>query len=262
MKRVGLVLVWVIALTVGLIAASQVEAAIVIADFNTDEGPFNAAPNFSGTSVGESSASTADRVITDGPREGAGHQKLVLVHDGSATNMRIRHLAGFGLPAGSNPTFTTSAGVDGWIGFYLKTTGNTGWTVGLNLDDFSNTSGGMDMGVNKPIIADGQWHLYEWNLDDDAQWFPVTSIGGDGTIQNGQHSIDSIYLFTNQTGTSGQARPPIFLDFVAKSDIGSIGLLPAVVPEASSFLAVGLAGLSALGVVWSRKKRAAVQQAA
>ena len=217
-------------------------APIIFDDFNTNEGHFNVAPNFSGTSVGEASTSTADRVETDSPLEGLGHQKLVLVHDGTATNLRIRHLSGSGSPA-NNATFTTSAGVDGFIGFYLKTTAaNTGWTVGLNLDDSTNLGPGMDMGTNKPIIADGEWHLYEWNLDDDNDWAAVTSIGGDGTIQDGQHSIDSIYIFSNTTGTNGQARDPVFIDFVAKSDSGSIA---ALVPEPGmlSLLAVGAMGL-------------------
>ncbi|RIK80918.1 MAG: hypothetical protein DCC67_08745 [Planctomycetota bacterium] len=226
-------------------------APIIFADFNTDEGPFNVAPNFSGTSVGESNLSTADRVTTDGPKEGAGHQKLVLVHDGSTTNMRIRHLAGGGSPTGTaQQTFTTSAGVDGYIGFYAKTAAsNAAWTLALNLDDSANNAAGMDMGVAKTIIADDQWHLYEWNLDDDNEWVAVTGIGGDGTIQDGQHSIDSIYIFTNTTGATGEARAPLYIDFVAKSDSGSIA---ALVPEPAAAMLALAASLGMLGLVRRR----------
>jgi hypothetical protein len=248
------------ALACAATVAQQASAAIIFADFNVDEGPFNTAPSFSGTSVGEATSpplaanqvGTSDRVTTGGPLEGAGHQQLTLAHDGSATNMRIRHLAGSGSPTGTaQQTFTTSAGVDGFIGYYMKTaSSNTGWTVALNLDDSTNTGAGMDMGNARPLIADGQWHLYEWNLDDDNDWAAVTGIGGDGTIQNGQHSIDSIYIFTNTTGAAGQFREPLYIDFVAKSDAGTIAAL--IIPEPTTLVLAGLALVGACAV--SRRK--------
>jgi hypothetical protein len=244
-----------------VLAGTSAQASIIFDDFNLTEGHFGYAPGFSGTSVGESTVaplSTADRVESDGPFEGLGHQKLVLVHDGSATNMRIRHLTGsspFGsAQAGataSNTPFVTSAGTDGFIGFYFKTSSNNpGWTIALNLDGADGAAASMDMGNARPVIADGQWHLYEWNLDDDNDWAAVTGIGGDGTIQNEQHTIDSIYIFTNTAGTAGQVRDPAYLDFVAKSDSGTVA---ALVPEPG---ALSLIGLGALGLIGRRSRRA------
>lgn len=242
----------VLAAGVLFVAGSYASAApIIFANFNSDEGFFNQHPGFSSTSVGEATVaplSTADRVTTDGPFEGAGHQNLTLRHDGGATNMRIRHLANSGTPV-AGTTFTTSAGVDGWIGYYAKTSvNNTGWTISLALDDSTNVAAGMDMGTAKPLIADGQWHLYEWNLDDDNDWVAASGAGGDGTIQNGQHSLDSVYIFTNNTGTANQARDPIFIDFVAKTDSGSVATL---IPEPTS-MALLLIGGALLG----RRRRA------
>jgi hypothetical protein len=242
----------------GAMALGAGAAPIVFDDFNTTEGHFGYAPGFSGTTVGESANSTADRVETDSPLEGLGHQKLVFIHDGTTTNLRVRHLSGGppytstqgGAPA-FNTAFTTSAGVDGFIGFYLKTLAQ-GWTVGMNLDGADAAAASMDMGHPISVIGDGQWHLYEWNLDDDTQWDAVTSIGGDGTIQEGQHTIDSIYFFTNATGTNGQAQPDAFLDFVAKSDSGSIA---ALVPEPAALGVLALGGLA----LFRRVRRASFQ---
>jgi hypothetical protein len=241
-------------------AALSVSAAatpIVFDDFNASEGHFGYAPGFASQSVGEATTSTADRVTSDSPFEGDGHQKLVLVHDGGTTAMRIRHLSGAspfgsgqaGAPA-SNVPFTTTSGDDGFIGFYFKTTAQ-GWTIALNLDGSDGAGASMDMGHPKTVIGDGAWHLYEWSLDDDAQWDIVTSIGGDGTIQNEQHTIDSIYIFTNATGTNGQAQPDAFLDFVAKSDTGTIAALVPAVPEPGM---LSLAAIGALGLMGRRRK--------
>jgi hypothetical protein len=229
-------------------------APIIFDNFNASEGHFGYAPGFASQSVGESANSTADRVTTDSPFEGTGHQKLVLMHDGSATNMRIRHLSGAapfgsaqsGAPA-SNVPFVTSSGEDGFIGFYFKTTAQ-GWTIALNLDGADGAAASMDMGHPISVIGDGKWHLYEWNLDDDAQWDVVTGIAGDGTIQNEQHTVDSVYIFTNATGTADQAQPDAFLDFVAKSDSGSVA---ALVPEPGM---LSLATIGAIGLMTRRRK--------
>jgi len=267
MKRVGLALAIVVALAVVVDRAS---AAIVFDDFNVSEGHFGYAVNFSGTTVGEATSSTADRVITDSPREGIGHQKLVLVHDTTTTAFRLRHVSGgppntsanAGSPAGNTGfAFTTGAGTDGWIGFWLKTTA-TGWQTSINLDGPTNAIAEMDGSLSTPVIGDGQWHLYEWNLDATTGWGAVPGIGGGhgGGVANGSHTIDSIYL-RDLDGAPGPTAT-IFFDFLAKTDSGSVAAItPAAIPEVSSFLAVGVAGLSALGVVWSRRKRVAQQAA-
>lgn len=228
-------------------------ASIVFDDFNTNEGHFGYAPNFSGVTVGEDAASAADRVATDNPFEGAGHQKLTLVHDATATALRLRHLSGgpaynsanAGTPVGNTGfSFTTGPGVDGWIGFYLKTTA-TGWQASLNLDGPTGATAEMDGSASLSIIADGEWHLYEWDLDATG-WGSIAGIGGGhagGLVADGVHTIDSIYL-RDLDGTPGPTAD-FYLDFVAKSDSGSIA---ALVPEpsAAALLGLGFSGLIAL----------------
>ncbi len=202
-----------------LAAASTLRAApTVFDDFNVNEGKFTSVPTASGSTVGILAASTADRV-TVAPREGAGCQQLVLITNGAAT-VRIRHLSGGGT-IGNNTPIVTSAGPDGWIGCYIKTT-NTGWNVQLWLEGASNNGG-----VPKDLIADGEWHLYEWDLDNTAGdadgWGSIAGIlGGSAIVADGNHTIDSIIF---RGPALEQQTNVIFLDYVAHNDAGSVSNL-------------------------------------
>ncbi len=241
-----------------IVCAQAASAAIVFDDFNVNQGHFGYDPNFSSTSVGDDAASTAVRVTTESLDPfGTGSQLLTLIHDGSTTALRIRHLSGgppydtanAGTPVGNTGfSFTTGPGVDGFIGFYLKTTA-TGWQTSINLDGPNNTAAEMDGSLSLPIIADGQWHLYEWNLDATTGWGAVPGIGGGhgGAVADGTHTIDSIY-FRDMDGTPGPTAE-IYLDFVAKTDSGSVATL---IPEPS---AVGLVLLGAAGLMGRRRDR-------
>ncbi len=204
-----------------LVAAQAVQATpIIFDDFNVNLGHFTSnIYNASGSDANIANTSTSARVTTDSPVEGTGQQKLVINASTPGTAMRIRHLSGGG-SAGANIAFTTSAGVDGWIGFYLKAdaTNDPNWNVQLYLEGASNNGG-----VPKTVICDGTWHLYEWNLDDTSGgadgWGNVASIvTGSPTVSAGSHTVDSI-VFRNATGPASST---IFLDFYAKSDSGSV----------------------------------------
>lgn len=210
--------------TVAVIAFGSAQAA-VIDDFNINEGRFTSTPaTGSGTSQVDP-ASTADRVTTDGPFEGAGHQRLYLTNKSGATSFRLRHLSGGGSAANNFPIPVTS-GVDGKIGLYVKTavSTETNWTVSIYLDGPpANALADMDGGKPKAIIPDGQWHLYEWDLDA-ADWGPAASIGGGhagATLLEGSHSIDCVFFnYTNVTVFP--ATNLIFMDFVAWNPNGSV----------------------------------------
>jgi MYXO-CTERM domain-containing protein len=225
-------------LTGSFLAVSSSPASIIFDDFNLSEGHFNSDPNLSGSSLNDAATSDATLATGGSPLEGAGFQAMVFDWEDNAdagVDIRIRHLSGGGTPA-NNTSFTTSAGVDGWIGFYLRTT-TSGWTAQLWIEGPENNGG-----VPKTIIADGAWHLYEWNLDDQTGgpdgWGAVAGIvAGDADVQDGTYTIDSIIFRDSTTLTSS-----IDLDFVAKSDSGSISSL---VPEPSSGF-MGLAGLMLL----------------
>lgn len=234
-----------------LIAAGSLQAApIIFDDFDTSTGHFGYAPTFSSTS-NVSSASTAARVATDGADNlGSGHMRITPVMS-TASPARIRFLSGGppynttngGAPVG-NISFTVTSGVeDGFIGLYFRTT-TSGMTLSINLDQPGNTGGLMTGAVPKTVtaaLADGQWHLFEWNLDALSDWGAVAGIGGsNANLEGFSHTIDSVYI---QGLTATNTTAPIDFDFVAKSDSGSIAPL---IPEPATATLILLAAPLAL----------------
>jgi hypothetical protein len=218
-------------------------ASIVFDDFNVDEGHFNLAPTFSGSNRNLLASSTADRA-TDGPFEGAGFERLVLDPAGTPPTQE-RFLAGGGAIA-NNVAFVTTSGEDGWIGFYVRTT-SPDWTVQIWLEGQENNGS-----IPKAVFNDGDWHLYEWNLDDEIGgvdgWGSVpTIVNGDPDFESGSYTMDSIILRNSFQSASAT----IDLDFVAKSASGSVA---GLIPEPSSVL-LAIFGLA--GLVGRRRRREA-----
>jgi hypothetical protein len=222
-------------------------AVIVLDDFNVDEGHFGLAPNFSGSTSNTAAASTADRITTDS-FEGAGNEAIAHVATTAGAATRIRFLSGGGSAAGgsgqpANTVITTTSGTDGWIGLALKTS-DPGWDVQLWLEGPENNGASQ-----KPLIADGQWHIYQWNLDDETggpdgwQAAGIPGIlGGDIDVQDGNYTIDSV-LFRH---AAAPATSSISMDYLVRNTDGQI---TNPVPEPTSFAIAGIAfaaiGLSA-----------------
>jgi len=231
-----------------LLLSIPASASIIFDDFNVNEGFFNTSPKFSATtSATIDTTSTADRATSPSPLEGAGFERLTLDVIGTTT-ARVRFLSNTGTPSPQTSFTTSASATDGWIGYYVRlAAGASGiWQTGINLDSTANSSGTMLGSSRVTIPADGQWHLFEWNLDSAvaADWGQVGGIGGYTSMANAlaagdphTWTIDSIYFYSsgNVSGTG----ITIDLDFVAKSDSGSIASL---VPEPSSFALVALGG--------------------
>jgi hypothetical protein len=69
------------------------------------------------------------------------------------------------------------------------------------------------------VIADNQWHLYQWNFEDDDDWLPFNA-GSNGAIDavNGTITIDSIWL-------AGSGNAQIYLDNVSHNPEGPLAAL-------------------------------------
>lgn len=177
-----------------------------ITNFETDEGYFNWSPTFSGSNSGIGPGTTANRVTTEA-QAGIGSQEIVV--DGDPGSWFLRHVSGIG--SGSDaaaPSGNLAIESTGYIGFWLKTT-DPGITVQIALDD----PGTADRGVAQAVIADGNWQLYQWNLEDDGQW--EGWVTGDGFITGQTVTLDSIQFF-------GSGDATIYLDSIAYNPNGSL----------------------------------------
>lgn len=159
----------------------------VLDNFETSEGRFNTAPAYSGSTVGISASSTAERT-TAMARNGSASQHITLLDNASSSaNWEVRHLSASGNPSGNAPL--NKAG--GRVGFWAYT-GASGVSLAMAVDD----SDGTERSVARSLPAN-QWTYVEWRLDDAAQW--NAWVGGNGTISAGQVSLDAIWIYRAQT---------------------------------------------------------------
>jgi GH25 family lysozyme M1 (1,4-beta-N-acetylmuramidase) len=181
---------------------------VMLTDFETDEGYFNRDTDYSGSNFGIGASSTATRVTTEA-YEGTGSQEIFI--EGDPGGWFLRHVSGInGSPA--SPGANLALDATGHIGFWLKTL-DEGITVRIAIDDPSTA----DRGVEQALIADGEWHLYEWDFEEDSEW--EAWVNEEGEITGPTVTIDSIQF-------SGAGPSTFYLDAVAHNPLGSLGPLP------------------------------------
>mgnify|MGYP002398668736 FL=1 len=159
----------------------------VLDDFANGVGRFNTQPTYSGSTVGIATSSTASHYVN-----GTHTHLQVVMNDNTSvtTNWRVRMLSAQGTPANN-----LSVSKNGTLHFWLKTnTAVSGATVQLYVDDTDGTEGSATL----PVINDGQWHEYQWNL---RTWSGVNVSGGNGVIDGSNITLDAIVL--NSPNRSG-----------------------------------------------------------
>ncbi|QQE11012.1 family 10 glycosylhydrolase [Planctomycetota bacterium] len=195
-----------------------------IESFQNGKGYFKASLTASGSTSGVISGST--EVVNEGHLDQTS-QKITLT--GSTSGWQIRHLAGkekLAQAEGNQEFFA-----EGNIGFWLKTT-TADMTVSLLLDD--PTTG--ELGVWKDVIADGSWHLYEWELDDAAQWNALSAPNyGNGEVDFLQVTLDALMF-------RGSGDAEFYIDTIAHNPFGSL----AEIPEPATLSMIMLGGLALL----------------
>jgi hypothetical protein len=136
---------------------------------------------------------------------------------------RLRHLSGSGTP-GNNVSLLAS----GYVGYYLRT-----FTPDLQASILIDDGTGLERASYQPIIADGEWHLYQWNFDDELQWEGFAGATPNGVIDADTVTIDAI--FVNAIKTVGDQDAILNLDYVAANPDGLIDPIPE--PASCAFLA-------------------------
>ena len=172
------------------------------------EGYFHRPLDFSGSTTANVAGSTAERTSVEA-QAGTDSQRLNIVYDEtSGTDFFLRHVAGarFSDFDGSTNAAERVSNLQfesiGSVGFWLKTD-DPGLQVSLAIDD--PTTG--DRGVFRPVIADGQWRRYFWNLENPNDWESWPGVGGNGQIDESRVTLDSIQFI-------GATDAEVFLDTI------------------------------------------------
>lgn len=165
--------------------------------FQGNEGTFGWSPNFSGSTTANITGSTAVRDGTSAFTGGHSQRIDINYDESEGGDFLLRHVSGAEL-AGTSRVATQTANLlmqtDGSVGFWLRTL-DDGLQVSLAIDE--PTTG--DRGLLQDVIADGQWHRYFWDLDNDAEWEAWTG-SGDSMLAS-RFSLDSIQILGNSDAT-------------------------------------------------------------
>lgn len=204
---------------------------VTLADFEAGEGTFNYSPLYSGSNVGIQAA-TADRV-TDQAHDSIGAQRISITKSPADPSWLLRHTSGGAFPANNTPVTA-----DGYIGFWLMTS-TPGVSVQIGLDDYDGLS--ADLSTLTPVIADGQWHLYQWDLDNPDDWHAWAT--GDGTITGPTVTIDGIFF-------QGASDAVIYLDDVTYNNHGN--LTPPLGGDLNGDGFIGIADLNIILGHWNQ----------
>jgi hypothetical protein len=217
---------------------------VVLDDFEGDKGHFASAVSASGSSyhVAETSSSTLDTT-----RAATGNASLKVEIDntgGSPAGMQLRLLSGGGSPS-NNVTDGQAMGNGGYVGVYLRRAASEAKSlfVSILIDDGTTTGNALERGEFFEVVADGAWHLYQWNLNEDGPW--TNFFNGDGVIDGPNTFIDSLY-FSGAASTSGGTNfgGTVWIDGVTYNPDGPIGAAAVPEPVGVGVLVAGAAVLA------------------
>lgn len=174
-------------------------SGFIFADFEYgDEGNFGYDPGYSGSTTGIIKATSSAHSVSTYAHTGQRSQRIVIRHDPGITSTPenpdgwfVRHVSGNpGEGAPASRSSNTIRPSEGQIGFWALTFAQ-GIEASIVVDSVGDITG--DRGIRLPLIGDGQWHRYAWDLENNDHWDPW--FGGDGSITGSTFTLDSIQFF-------------------------------------------------------------------
>lgn len=202
------------------------------------KGHFTWAPSASGSIYHVATSSTTEIDSTKSAHGGSSLKVQVNNTGGTPTGMQLRLLSGGGSPDNNVSPENLTMGNGGYLGVFLRMDPGSGpLYASVLLDDGSASSTGTELGEFFPIVADGAFHLYQWNLNEDGHWTSFSN--GNGTIDGPNLFLDALY-FSSAPTTSGGANftGTIWIDTVAYNPDGPIDLTNLPDPASSAGISV------------------------
>jgi hypothetical protein len=193
-----------VANNLGIFATQQtgaISGQLIYADFEGGSANFGHAIDYSGSTKGILTATSRAERTTVFKHSGRYSQRLIIDRDPAVTSTPdnpdgwfVRHVSGnAGSSSPASPAANTPREARGLIGFWaLAFVDDVQVTIAI--DDPANVT--ADRGILRPLIGDGQWHRYAWDLDDDDDW--EGWLNGDGTVRSSTFTIDSIQILGRQ----------------------------------------------------------------
>jgi hypothetical protein len=232
-------------------ALPVISQQVILDDFEGTKGRFASAVNASGSSQ-HIAATSSSQVDTTHSHTGNSSLRVDIVNTNTEPpRMQLRFLSGGGTPT-NNTVNNQAMGPNGYVGYFMRVEpGNDPLYASILLDDGNTSSNGLERAAFLPVIADGEWHLYQWNLSDSSLW--ANFSGGNGAIDGPNVFIDAIYL-SSAAATSGGTNwsGTVWIDTVAYNPDGTLNNL---IPEPAS---LGLLCLTSLALMRRRVRRAQV----
>lgn len=205
-----------VAASLGVYAApaSRVRDLFVWADFyKGDRGGFRLAPSSTPSAAGLAAASTNEALADIKALERGWIQRLTLRDDPSVTAPAAHPGGGWYLPHSWSPVTESEAAprpLKGCMGLRARTR-----TPGILIAPSVLESAARAHGTRRTLVADGAWHLYEWDLAAAAEWVRTPVSGA--AVDPGFFLLEALHLY------GPDADAVVDFDLVAHNALGTLG---------------------------------------
>lgn len=215
-----------------------------LTDFELNNGYLGNDTAFSSHNLNLGDGTNTQRVSSDAYNGSFSQRIDIDLDETSGSDFLFHHVAGTEY-AGFDNLFTGQREANialetlGSIGFWLKTD-SVDLSVSLNIDDDYD---GTEQALFQSVTGDGQWHRYEWSLEDPSLWSSADYDSGNGILGE-SFTLDSIVF-------AGNTDSLVFLDDIYYLPSGTSPPLPILGDIDGDFF-VGISDLNFLLARWNQ----------